>query len=141
MERGSRMKYAITDDTKIENIPRDTTEIHLVRPIKKEKIMALLAKCRISKITLSGSCLKRIPSKTKKMIQDKGVSISVERRRGRALSMQMDKMLEVIELRKDYQSVRDIEKITGIPKSTIHYLLKYADRGKIKKGNTIVYLK
>jgi len=135
------MKLAITEDTKIENVPKDTTEVHLVRPIKKEKLEALLKKCAIRAITLSGSCLKRLPTKTQKLIKGKGIDVKVEKRRGRALSMQLDKMLQVIELRKDYQSVRDIEKITGIPKSTIHYLLKYADRGKIRKGNTIVYLK
>jgi len=53
----------------------------------------------------------------------------------------MDKMLQIIELRKDYQTVREIEKITNIPKSTVHYLLKYADRGKIRKGANVVYLK
>ena len=41
----------------------------------------------------------------------------------------------------DYQSLREIERLTEIPKSTVHYLVKYAEREKIKKGNTTIYLK
>ncbi len=84
---------------------------------------------------------KRLPLKTQKKLKDKGITIALEKRRGRAIDLPMDKMLQIIELRKDYQTVREIEKITGIPKSTVHYLLKYADRGKIKKGQNVVYLK
>jgi len=135
------MKYAVTENTNIESIPRDTNEIHLVRPIKWDKIQALIQKCPIKTITLSTSCLKRLPRKTQKRLKEKGVTMAIEKRRGRAIDIPMEKMLQIIELRKDYQTVREIEKITGIPKSTVHYLIKYADRGKIKKGNNVVYLK
>jgi hypothetical protein len=135
------MKCAITEFTEIEKVPKDITEIHLVRPIKKEKLDALLNKCRITKISLSTSCLKRLPSKAQKKIKEKGIQLSIEKRRGRALDFPLEKMLQMIEMRKDYQSIREIEKVTGIPKSTVHYLLKYADRGKIKKGSTVIYLK
>lgn len=135
------MKYAITEHTNIDSIPKDTTEIHLVRPIKWDNLNTLITKCPIRTITISTSCLKRLPSKTQKKLKDKGITIGLEKRRGRAIDLPMDKMLQIIELRKDYQTVREIEKITGIPKSTVHYLLKYADRGKIKKGQNVVYLK
>jgi len=85
--------------------------------------------------------LKRLPTKTQKKLKEKGITLGIEKRRGRAIDIPMEKMLQIIELRKDYQTVRDIEKITGIPKSTVHYLIKYADRGKIKKGANVVYLK
>ena len=52
------MKYAITEHTNIDSIPRDTTEIHLVRPIKWDKLNALLTRCPIRTITISNSCLK-----------------------------------------------------------------------------------
>ncbi|MCX6803198.1 MAG: hypothetical protein NTY48_01355 [Candidatus Diapherotrites archaeon] len=135
------MKYAITEKTNIENIPRDTAEIHLVRPIKWEKLHLLTTRCPIKTITLSTSCLKRLPHKTQKRLKEKGITMGIEKRRGRAIDIPMEKMLQIIELRKDYQTVREIEKITGVPKSTVHYLIKYADRGKIKKGNNVVYLK
>jgi hypothetical protein len=136
-----KMKYSITENTDIEKLPRDITEIHLVRPIKKDKLLALITKCPIKIITLSTSCLKRLPIKTQKRLKEKGVSLAIEKRRGRAIDIPMDKMLQIIELRKDFQTVREIERITNIPKSTVHYLLKYADRGKIKKGSNVVYLK
>jgi len=135
------MKCAITEFTEIDKVPKDTTEIHLVRPIKKEKLEALFNKCKITKISLSTSCLKRLPSKAQKKIKEKGIQLTIEKRRGRALDFPLEKMLQMIEMRKDYQSIREIEKVTGIPKSTVHYLLKYADRGKIKKGSTVIYLK
>lgn len=136
-----KMKYSITEFTDIDKIPKDTVEIHLVRPIKKDKLLALVTRCPIKTITLSTSCLKRLPIKTQKKLKEKGISLGIEKRRGRAIDIPMDKMLQIIELKKDFQTVREIEKITGIPKSTVHYLLKYADRGKIKKGQNVVYLK
>jgi len=44
-------------------------------------------------------------------------------------------------MRKDHQTLREIERVTGIPKSTVHYLQRYAQRAKIKNGKNIVYLK
>jgi hypothetical protein len=135
------MKYAIDQDTNISKIPRDTNEIHLVRPIKKESLDELLNTKHITTITLSESCLKRIPKKATQKIKEKGIDLIIEKKRGRPLEMSLEQMLEIIELRKDYQSIREIEKLTSVPKSTIHYLLKYANRSKIKKGKTILYLK
>ena len=135
------MKCAVNEHTSPTKIPKDTTEIHLVRPIKKELLEEILSTRAIKKISMSDSCFKRLPAKAKARLKEKGIELSMEKRRGRALNVTMEKMLEIIELRKDYQSVRAIEKVTGVPKSTIHYLLKYADRGKIKKGSTVIYLK
>ncbi len=135
------MKYAIDEDTNISKIPRDTEEVHLVRPVKKEKLEELLKNKSVKKITLSESCLKRLPRKTREMIKNNNVEIGVEKRRGRALDISLEKMLEIIELRKDFQSIREIERLTEVPRSTVHYLLKYADRGKIKKGKNVIYLK
>ena len=135
------MKIAISEDTDVKKIPKDTVEIHLVRPIKKEDLDFLLKNRPVKKISLSSSCLKRLPKKAQAKIKERGIELSVEKRRGRALDLTMEQMLEIIELRKDYQSIRDIEKVMDIPKSTIHYLLKYADRGKVKNGQNIMYLK
>jgi hypothetical protein len=135
------MKYSISDHTSIDKIPADTEAIHLTRPVKIDTLEKLIKKCRIKEVTISNSCFNRIPNKTKKLFKDNGISISIEEKRGRAIDIPLEKMLEVIQLRKDYQSVREIERLTGIPKSTIHYLVKYAGRAKIKKGKQVVYLK
>jgi hypothetical protein len=135
------MKYAINEHTIIEKLPIETDTIHLIRPIELKKLEYLINNRKIKEITISKSCFNRLPKKSKELIKEKEVRINIEKRRGRALVVSMEKMLEIIELRKDHQSIRAIEKVTGISKSTIHYLLKYADRGKIKKGNNIIYLR
>ncbi len=135
------MKVAVSEETDVKKTPKDTTEIHLVRPINKEDFDFLLKNRPIQKISLSQSCLKRLPIKAQKKIKERGIEISLEKRRGRAIDLTMEQMMEIIELRKDYQSIRDIAKVMDVPKSTIHYLLKYADRGKIKNGSNIIYLK
>ena len=135
------MKVAVTEDTDVKKVPKETTEIHLVRPIKKEDLDFLLKNRPIKRISLSSSCMRRLPVKAQKKIKERGIELVMEKRRGRALDLTMEQMLEIIEMRKDYQSIREIEKVMDIPKSTVHYLLKYADRGKIKSGSNIMYLK
>ncbi|MDD4251085.1 MAG: hypothetical protein PHX27_02735 [Candidatus ainarchaeum sp.] len=135
------MKYGIDEHTNISRLPKDAHEIHLIRPIKKSKLDELITIRQIKKISLSESCYKRLPEKTLKNLKDSNIELSIEKKRGRALDISLETMLQIIELRKDYQSIREIERLTNTPKSTVHYLLKYAERGKIKKGSTIIYLK
>lgn len=136
------MKIAVYPQTRIEDIPRETDAIHLVRPVGRKKIEKILEKCSgCRELSMSKSCFKRLPEKTRKVIEKKGAMIGVESKRGRAISLPLEKMLRAIELRKDFQSLREIERLTEIPKSTVHYLVKYAHREKIKKGNTTIYLK
>lgn len=136
------MKYSVYPFTRIEKIPADTEAIHLVRPVKKELLEKALKKCRsLEKISLSGSCLKRIPKKTRKALSERRIELRIESSRGRAIEIPLEKIMQLTEMRKDYQSLRDIEETTGIPKSTVHYLEKYAKRGKVKKGSEVIHLK
>ena len=136
------MKYSINERTNIGKIPADTEEIHLVRPVKREKLERLLRKCSgLKKIYLSKSCLQRLPKKTREIFVKYGVELLHEERRGRAIGMQLEKMMNVVEMARDDRPLREIEQITGIPKSTVHYLVKYAERGKVKQGKEIIYLK
>lgn len=124
------------------NIPSEIIQLHLVRPVKVDLLEKVLARCpRIESITMSTSTKKRLAEDVEKLIRTKGITLKLEQNRGRAIEIGLDKMLQAIELRKDYRTLRDIEKVTGIPKSTIHYLVRYAKRNKIKKGKEIVYLK
>ena len=135
------MKYSVYPETRIEKIPADTEAIHLVRPVKKEFLEKILKKCgSLGKICLSNSCFKRLSPKTKKILAKKRIELRIETSRGRAIEIPFEKMLQLIEMRKDFQSVRDIEKSSGIPKSTVHYLVKYAKRAKVKKGSEIIHL-
>ena len=136
------MKVAIYPATKSGEISPETDAIHLVRPLGRKRLEKFLQKCpQCKEVSMSKSCWKRLPQKTRKMLEKKGVKVEIESRRGRALSLPLEKMMQAIELRKDYQSLREIERLTEIPKSTVHYLVKYAHRDKIKKGDTTIYLK
>ncbi len=136
------MKVAVYPDMKAGEIPVETDAIHLVRPLGRKKIEKLLKRCPgCREVSLSKSCLKRLGPKTKSFLKKAGVGLSVESRRGRAIGISLEKMLHAIELRKDYQSLREIERLTEIPKSTVHYLVRYAHRDKVKKGDATIYLK
>jgi biotin operon repressor len=134
------MKYSFYPETEIKSIPVSAEKIHFVRPIKEKKVKELIKKRKIKEISLSESTLKRMKPKTIEEIEKKGIQIKRDSRKGRAIEMSFATILKIIELKKDYLSTRKIEKETGIPKSTVHYLLKYANRNKIKKKNQTIYL-
>jgi len=135
------MKVSVYPETSPASIQAEVNAIHLVRPVKKKKMEAILGKCGCREVSMSKSCLKRLPAKTRKAIEANGANIRVEEKRGRAIGIPLEKMMHAIELRKDYQSLREIERLTEIPKSTVHYLVKYAHRDKVKKGGKTIYLK
>ena len=134
------MKYSFYPETEIRNIPVNAEKIHFVRPIKHKKITELIKKRKIKEISLSESTLKRMKPKTIILIEKKGIEIKKDSKRGRAIETKFDTILKIIELKKDYLSTRKIQEQTGIPKSTVYYLLKYANRDKIKKKKQTIYL-
>lgn len=126
----------------VETVSRDSESMHFVRPPKKRHIIAILQKCgRLKKISMSKSCFSRMPEKNRALLTEKGIEIEIAVRQGRPISVPLKKMQHAMEMRKDYQTLREIERVTGIAKSTVHYLEKYAQRTKIKNGNKIIYLK
>ncbi|MFH1239670.1 MAG: hypothetical protein V1672_00460 [Candidatus Diapherotrites archaeon] len=136
------MKYAVNTDTPLRKIPPETQEIHLVRPIKKEKLSQLLKQCTaLRTIYLSKSCDSRLPEKTRELIKERGIELVREDSRGRAINMDLKKLLNIVEMVKDGRSLREIESVSGIPKSTVHYIVKYAERTKLRDGRQIIYLK
>jgi hypothetical protein len=136
------MKIAIHDRQELHRLPKNTTELHLVRPVSWKDLQSAFNKQKkISHISLSKSCFNRLSKNAKNILKDHNIGIVFETRRGRPIGIALERMLNVIELRKDFQPFRDIEEHTGIPKSTAHYLVKYAVREKIKKGKDTVYLK
>ena len=134
------MKYPVWPKTHASEIPSEINEIHLVRPLPSKKIIDLVSSKRIDRVFASKSTLKRLSKKTKNILKEKNISLEAEEKRGRPLDIPLEKVKEVVELHKDHQSFRKIEKLTGIPKSTIHYLIKYAARNKIKGDKKILYV-
>ena len=133
---------AVWPETKLAVIPKDATKLHLIRPVKKELLLAIIKKCsNLQAITLSKSCLQRMPKSNRALLQANGIELAIETRKGRPISVPLQKMLHALEMRKDYRSLREIERVTGIAKSTVHYLERYAQRAKVKNGGKVIYLR
>ncbi|MFH1391656.1 MAG: hypothetical protein ABIH20_05070 [Candidatus Diapherotrites archaeon] len=114
-------------------------KIHFTRA-PKEKELEQVLKNGASTIYITKSAKQRLSNKAKKKINESGVELVIESARGRPIELNLQTISEIIELNKDNRTFREIEKITGISKSTAHYLIKYAERQKIKKGKKVVYL-
>ncbi len=134
------MRYSVYGKTNVRRLPKGVEKIHLVRPIKFTKLQYLAEKKGVKEFSLSASTLKRLGEKSRKYLKEKNVSVKVENRRGRALELGFEKILKISDLKKDYLSLRKIEELTGTPKSTVHYLFRYADRGKVRKGSQTIYI-
>ncbi len=135
------MQYAIRENTPVASLPKDLGEIHLVRPISSKKIAMILQQCpHIETVGAASSVEKRLSPKARELLQKHRIHLKRNHKAGRALNIDLEKVRLIVDLRKDFLSVREIETKTGVPKSTIHYLLKKAKREKIRKGKNIIYL-
>ena len=112
--------------------------IHFARPPKAAELEKALQGA--DKVFMPDSCFRRLSRKARKILDAKGIEVVIEEARGRPIALPMEKILEVVELHKDHRTFRQIEEVTGIPKSTAHYLVKYAERQKLRKGGKVVYL-
>ncbi|MBU0636223.1 hypothetical protein KKE06_04320 [Candidatus Micrarchaeota archaeon] len=134
------MKYSVWPQTKMNRIPKGTREIHLVRPLAMKKIQTICEKRPIENISCSQSCFKRLKTKTKKWTEQQNIRLDIQQHAGRPLKIPLKKMARVIELVKDHRTYREIEESTSVPKSTAHYLIRYAQRDKIKQNGSTVFL-
>ncbi|MCX8158166.1 MAG: hypothetical protein N3D73_00700 [Candidatus Diapherotrites archaeon] len=130
------MKLALYPNSPINNI-ENIEEIHLVRPINFKMLTKIIKNKK--KISMSRSTYERLSKKVKKLLNENNIEINIETHQGRTLK-EIEKIRDIVELRRDFRSYREIEKKIGIPKSTAHYLIRYAKRDKLKKGNRIFYL-
>lgn len=132
------MKCAVWPKTPLQQIPLNTTELHLVRPLGLKKLKEILAKRKIKAVSYSESTAKRLKEKTKKFLAGHAITLRILNQAGRPLSATLEKMLSVAEMARDHRSFREIESTTRIPKSTCHYWIRYAKRQKIRdKGKTL----
>lgn len=136
------MIFSVLPETGLGDIPKEAEQLHFVRPPKKKLLLGILRKCKgLKEVSMSGSCRKRMPGKSLAMLREKGVRLEAAARPGRPISVPLQKMQHALELRKDYQSLREVQRVTGISKSTVHYLERYAQRAKLKNGKNVIYLK
>ncbi len=113
-------------------------KVHFTRPPKIRELEAALRQGIV--LHMPHSCFKRLSAKARRLLDSSGAEVVIEQARGRPISLPMEKILQVAELHRDERTFREIEQITGIPKSTCHYLLKYAERQKLTSNGKIVYL-
>ena len=136
------MIFSVLPEMGIGRVPKEAEHLHFVRPIPKKLLEGILKKCKALKsVSMSKSSLKRMPEKSMKKIKERRIRVEEVKRQGRPISMPLEKMQQALEMRKDYQSLREVERVTGISKSTVHYLERYAQRAKIKNGKNVIYLK
>ena|SRR3989338_7004706 len=114
-------------------------KVHFSRPPTLAQVR-LAIKAGHSKIFLPASSFTRMGLKSRKALEDSGAQVVLENSRGRPIEIGVEKLMEIIELHRDNRTFRQIEKATGVPKSTVHYLVKYAERQKLRKGKDVVYL-
>lgn len=132
------MKCAVWPKTVLTQIPLNTTELHLVRPLGLKKLKEILSKRKIAAISYSESTAKRLKEKTKKFLAEKSIALKISNQAGRPLSATLEKMLSVAEMVRDHRPFREIESTARVPKSTAHYWIRYAKRQKIRdKGKTL----
>jgi hypothetical protein len=134
------MKITLWPDTPLRQVPLDTMDVHMARPVAKKKLAELIDKRPVRTITLSKSTFVRLNDKTIEFLEKHGIKMFIHTAAGKPIQIPLEQIIDVVERVKNHQSLRKIERITGIPKSTIHYLVKYAKRTKAKKGNKPVHL-
>ncbi|MDD4983402.1 MAG: hypothetical protein PHH82_01005 [Candidatus ainarchaeum sp.] len=105
-------------------------EVHLVRPVSFKEFRSHFSKKK--KIHMSKSTLSRLSEQTKILIHQKKIKIIIEKIRGRPIEADPKLLAKAISLYKSGFSYREIEKKIGMPKSSVHYIVKKAKRKKIK---------
>ena len=114
-------------------------KVHFSRPPTLAKLRSAISAGQ-GKFFMPASSFARMSTKARALLDKSGTQITIESYRGRPIEITVEKLREIIELHRDERSFRQIEQATGVPKSTVHYLVKYAQRQKLRKGERIVYL-
>jgi hypothetical protein len=135
------IKDNLNDIKKIRYLNKDCEELHITKSISKKDLQKIINKCKKLKlITVSKSTKNRMSKNAKKILTDKKIKLYIKKEQGRAIEINIEKLKKIIKMYKDH-SYRELSDKLNVPKSTIHYLIKYSKRKKIKEGNKIIYLK
>lgn len=113
--------------------------VHFTRP-PTLRDLSVLKKKNVDEIKLPKSAIDRLSKRARSFLTLNNIKVSCVSSRGRPLGLDFRKVLDVVELHNDDRTYREIERILGVPKSTAHYLIKYAKRKKLKRDNKVVYL-
>ena len=114
------------------------SKVHLVRPVRTKEYEKYFSEKK--ELFMPKSTFERLAEKVKAILFRKKVKVIYERLPGRPIAQDHEKMKKALALYKSGFSYREIEKKTGLPKSSVHYLIKKAKRNKIKNGSEIYSL-
>ncbi len=119
-----------------EDSPEDYAgkKVFLPRPVRKDMLEKLLEVAE--KVYMPPSTYNRISKNVREMWRYK---IAVTSSRGRYSSVDIESLKHVLVLSKSGLSIRRIAEETGLPKSTVHYILRYMK--KIRIGDTDIILR
>jgi hypothetical protein len=135
------LKNSIKNIKDLRTIDVDCEEIHLTTAFSKKNILKILEKCkRLKSVSVSRSTKERLSKGSKQVLTKNKIKLFIKKEQGRPLEINISKLNKIISLYKDH-SYRELEEKLKVPKSTIHYLIKYSKRKKIKDGKKIIYLK
>jgi hypothetical protein len=134
------MRIAVYPETGVSALGKEIDALHLARPVSAAKLSKILHSGNVKGISLSPSTYRRLSEKARALINESGAGLEVRKRQGRSLGIDKSSLSEIVEMHRDFRSYREIEEKLGVPKSTAHYLIRYAKRSKLKKGRTVFYL-
>jgi len=110
---------------------------HLSRPLTLRKIKAITKVKK--KLTMSKSTFERLSKSVKAHVAENKIKIEIIKRAGRPIDIAPEAIIKVVQLHNAGFSVRKIQAKLGLPKSTIHYLIKKSKRNGIKyKGMKVI---
>ncbi|MBR9707750.1 MAG: helix-turn-helix domain-containing protein [Candidatus Diapherotrites archaeon] len=136
------MKIAIKSQTDALNLSDKSKDVHLTRPLQATDLEMVLTK--VDSLSLSESTFYRLSQDAVMTLETYGrlgKTIDVQKAKaGRAIETNPHDIQEIIELKKEGLTIREIAKELELTKSTVHYLLKYAKRSKIKNGQETLHV-
>ena len=121
------MKTSVFSSADVDKVTPGTNSVHLVRPISKKAMSKLLNKTR--KLYMSGSTKGRLSRDCKKLLDKSKINVEISKAKaGRAIETPPEKIAEILDLKREGLTVREIAGELDMTKSTVHYLMKYEDQ-------------
>ncbi len=108
-------------------------DVHLARPVSLSALEKIVSRMKPREISMAPSTYERLSRRAKEFLKSKGIKVVLEKNPGRSARMDKESLEAILELRKAGYSIRRISEETGIPKSTVHYILTYF-QGKLRAG-------
>ena len=135
------MIVKIQKNSDLKKVNQSLQKIYIQRPITFKFLKKIIFKLSdLKEIYLSKSTFSRMGKKSLLFIKMKKIKTILANFKGKPLNSLVEKLTEINDFKRDALSIRKISEKTKLPKSTIHYLFKYAKKNKIKKEDLVIIL-